>query len=49
MTRVDFWASDPVELWWFVEAARPQKTYAGGMTESEVAEIYEEAYGHGGG
>jgi hypothetical protein len=47
MSRTDFWASDPVELWWIIEACRPQKIYAGGMTEDEVAEIYEEAYGDG--
>jgi hypothetical protein len=35
-------------LWWLVEAAQPVRMY-GSMTEDEVREIYEEAYGGGNG
>jgi hypothetical protein len=38
----DFWALAPTEFWWMVEAKKPKKTYAGGMTEHEVAELYGE-------
>jgi hypothetical protein len=44
LTRDQFWKADPRELWWLVEAVKPPKMY-GKMTEDEVAEIYEEAYG----
>lgn len=36
----------PDEFWWLAEAHKPPKMY-GSMTESEVADIYEEAYGDG--
>jgi len=41
----EFWAMHPDEFWWLAEASRPRKVYAGGMTEDEVAELYEDAYG----
>ena len=44
MSRDEFWRMDPAELWWLVEHHRPVKMY-GSMTEDEVAQIYEEAYG----
>ena len=34
----------PLEYWWLLEANRPKRMY-GNMTEDEVQEIYEEAYG----
>lgn len=34
----------PTEFWWLMDANRSVKMY-GNMTEYEVAEIYEEAYG----
>lgn len=40
----DFWRLHPVEFWWLVEANRAPKTF-GKMTEAEVAEMYEDAYG----
>lgn len=34
----------PLEVHWLIEARVPPKTYAG-MTEWEVAELYEETFG----
>ena len=39
-----FWALHPTEFWWLAEAHKPVKMY-GSMTEDDVAEIYQEAYG----
>lgn len=36
----------PTEVWWHLEAGQPVKMY-GSMTEDEVQEIYEDAYGPG--
>lgn len=36
-----------IELWWLIEAHAPPVMY-GSMSEAEVSEIYEEAYGDGG-
>lgn len=41
----EFWALHPIEFYWLMEAKRPTKMY-GSMTEAEVAEIYDEAYGN---
>ena len=41
----DFWGMTARELWWLLEAKRPQQGYAGGMTEEQVAELYEANYG----
>ena len=45
MQPSEFWQLHPKEFWWLVEANRAPKTYAGGMTESEVREIYDQAFG----
>jgi hypothetical protein len=45
MRRDEFWASDPVELWWLVESKKEPPKYAGGMTEEQVRQIWEEDYG----
>lgn len=34
-----------MEMWWLIGASQPPKRYAGGMTEAEVAALYERAYG----
>ena len=39
-----FWRMTPTELWWLVEAHRKPPDY-GRLTEDEVRELYEEAYG----
>jgi len=44
VTRTEFWQMAPIELWWLLEAKKPPKDYAG-MSEYEVAELYEETYG----
>jgi hypothetical protein len=48
MTAEQFWRLSPTELWWWVEAKRPVRMY-GRMTEDEVRQIYDEAYGPGSG
>lgn len=46
ITRTEFWQCQPFELWLLIEANTPEKEYTkSGMTESEVKEIYEQAYG----
>lgn len=45
MRPVDFWSLHPTEFYWLLDAKRPRKTYAGGMSEAVVEELYEEAYG----
>ncbi len=47
MRPKDFWRLHPKEFWWLFEARKPVKMY-GKMTEAEVAEIYNDAYGDGG-
>lgn len=48
---VDFWRSHPRDYWLVVEAKEEQQRdsdrtrYPGGMTEAQVAEIYEDTYG----
>jgi hypothetical protein len=46
---VDFWRTHPTEFFWVaetkIEMNTPAKQYAGGMSASEAAEIYEDAYG----
>lgn len=42
MRPADFWALTPAEFWWLADAKKPRKTYAGGMTEAEVAELHDE-------
>lgn len=40
----------PTELWWLIEGKKPpnpSKAYAGGMSEAEVSEIYEDLKGEG--
>jgi len=44
MKPAEFWQLHPQEFWWMAEAKRPPKMY-GKMSEHEVAEMYEEAYG----
>lgn len=44
MRPKDFWKLTPVELMWLIEAKRPVKMY-GKLTEDEVAELYQYAYG----
>lgn len=46
MTRDEFWSLHPTEFWWLVDAHTPKKMYLN-MSEDEVREIYEEAYGTG--
>lgn len=38
----DFWAMSPWEFWTLAEAHKPQPAYAGGLSESDVAELHEE-------
>jgi hypothetical protein len=44
---VDFWRTHPTEFWWVVDAKleaaerNKQTNYAGGMSEAEVADLYE--------
>jgi len=45
MRPKDFWRLHPDEVHWLIDAMRPAKAYAGGMTEDEVAELYNDAYG----
>ena len=46
---VDFWKTHPAEFFWVaetkIEMSNPPERYAGGMTGSEVAAIYADAYG----
>lgn len=44
MSPSEFWAMQPVEICWLLEAKRPPVMY-GSMTEAEVKQIYEETYG----
>lgn len=44
MRPKDFWRLSREEFEWLVDAKKPVKMY-GKMTESEVAEIYNDAYG----
>lgn len=32
----------PREFWWLADAKKPPKVYAGGMSEEEVASLYDE-------
>lgn len=38
----DFWALYPDEFWWLADARKPPKTYAGGLSEADVADLYED-------
>lgn len=44
MRPKDFWRLTSQEFWWLLDAKKPVKMF-GKMTESEVAEIYADAYG----
>jgi hypothetical protein len=44
MRPKDFWRMHPQEFWWLLEVKQPPKMY-GSMTEAEVAELYEFAFG----
>jgi hypothetical protein len=37
----------PLELGWWMERLKPKPEYCGGMSEDDVADIYEEAYPDG--
>lgn len=45
MRPKDFWRLHPDEVHWLLEGMRPAATYAGGMSESEVADLYDMAFG----
>jgi hypothetical protein len=47
LTIDQFWRATPTELFWLCEARQPVKMY-GSMTEAEVRDIYEDAYGQPG-
>lgn len=40
VSRTEFWSMHPVEVFWLIDARMPKKTYAGGMSEDEVADIH---------
>jgi hypothetical protein len=40
MSPSEFWALDPVEFWWQLEARKPQRRY-GDLAESDVEELWE--------
>jgi len=44
MAPSEFWGLTPAEFYWILEAKRPLRMY-GRMTEYEVDEIYQDAYG----
>ena len=47
MTAEQFWSLSPTEFWWWVEARTPKPTWGDKhpMSEDEVRDIYEDAYG----
>jgi hypothetical protein len=40
----EFWDLHPLEFWWLVKARRPVRMY-GSLTEHDMAELYELAFG----
>jgi hypothetical protein len=46
LTPEQFWGLTVSELWWTIEAVRPERTF-GRMSEAEVEQIYAETYGDG--
>ena len=46
MRPKDFWRLHPTEFWWLYDLRKPVKMY-GSLSESDVAELYQHAYGDG--
>lgn len=42
----EFWGLRPIEAWWLIESRQPARQF-GKMSETEISEIYEDAYGAG--